>query len=216
MKPASSPAPEPSLRVSHLQYAYPEREVFLGWSHAFEAGLHWVTGDNGSGKSTLLKLLGAALPVGQGDLVAAGVNLRSAPLAYRQQVFWCGPGAMAFDHLSPLEYAGFMRVLYSGFDLAAWQRHVDGFGLAPFLRQRLRELSTGTQRKAWLACGLSAGTAVLLLDEPGNALDENSLAHLRAALQAVPGCCIVASHGDWGLQVPPSHQLVLRRPGASA
>jgi ABC-type multidrug transport system ATPase subunit len=210
-----------SLQVTGLQFAYPERELFLGWSHHFGAGLHWVTGANGCGKSTLLKLLAGAMPVGQGELVAAGVSERTDPVAYRRQVFWCGPGAMAFDHLSPLEYAGFMRGLFAGFDVAAWQRHIDGFGLAPFLHQRLRELSTGTQRKAWLACGLSAGTPVLLLDEPGNALDENSLAHLRAALEAMPvaaqpPCCIVASHGDWGLQLPHRQPLRLGAAGPSA
>ncbi len=210
----------PSLQVTGLQFAYPERELFLGWSHRFGTGLHWVSGSNGCGKTTLLKLLAGAMPVGQGELVAAGISERADPVAYRRQVFWCGPGAVAFDHLSPLEYAGFMRGLYPGFDVPAWQRHVQGFGLAPFLQQRLRELSTGTQRKAWLACGLSAGTPVLLLDEPGNALDENSLAHLRAALTAMqataqPPCCIVASHGDLGLQLAPSQQLHLGATGPS-
>jgi ABC-type multidrug transport system ATPase subunit len=222
-RPGGTPVPALlGLAVHGLQFAYPGREVFLDWSHHFGPGLHWVHGANGCGKTSLLQLLAGALPVGQGELVAAGVSLNAAPLGYRRQVFWCGPGAMAFDHLSPLEYAGFMRGLYPGFDVTAWHRHVEGFGLAPFLQQRLRQLSTGTQRKAWLACGLSAGTPVLLLDEPGNALDETSLAHLRDALTAIneqapqlQRCCIVASHGDLGLQVPLSHQLALAPPGAS-
>ncbi len=224
---AASPIPvgqrASGLQVQGLQFTYPGRELFLGWGHHFTVGLHWLSGANGCGKTTLLKLLGGALPAGQGELVAAGVNARLDPLGYRRQVFWCGPGAPAFDHLSPLEYAGFMRGLYSHFDVAAWQRHVAGFSLQPFLQQRLRELSTGTQRKAWLACALSAGTPVVLLDEPGNALDEHSLAHLRGALasmQSQPAaasqaCCIVASHGDLGLQWPLSHQRVLSSPAPS-
>jgi ABC-type multidrug transport system ATPase subunit len=209
-------SPAAGLQVTGLQFAYPERELFLGWSHHFGTGLHWVSGSNGCGKTTLLKLLAGALPLGQGELLAAGISERADPLAYRRQVFWCGPGAMAFDHLNPLEYAGFMRGLYPRFDVAAWQHHVEGFGLAPFLQQCLRELSTGTQRKAWLACGLSAGTPVLLFDEPGNALDEHSFAHLRSALVLQPGCCIVASHGDLGLQVPPERHLSLGAPSGSS
>ncbi|MDE2161425.1 MAG: hypothetical protein KGJ30_21170, partial [Burkholderiales bacterium] len=89
------------------------------------------------------------------------------------------------------------------FDAAAAARHVEGFGLAPFLGRRLRELSTGTQRKVWLTAALAAGTRVTLLDEPLNALDRASLAYLRAefaaaAAAAGPRAWIVASHEDLG------------------
>ena len=74
------------------------------------------------------------------------------------------------------------------------------FGLAPHLGQRLSALSTGTQRKVALATALAVGTAVMLLDEPLNALDAASLAHLQGSLQAAAACTqqawLVASHPD--------------------
>jgi ABC-type multidrug transport system ATPase subunit len=173
---------EALLQVRELSFSYPGRHVFSGWSADFGAGITWVRGSNGSGKSTLLKLLGGALPALAGSIAARGVDLAVAPLEYRREVFWCGPGAIAFDHLRALEYHAFLRSLYPRFDGAAARQMADELGLAPFLGKRLRELSTGTQRKVWLSAALAAGTAVVLLDEPLNALDQNSLRTVRSRL----------------------------------
>ena len=129
-----------------------------------------------------------------------GIAQAGQPLAYRREVFWCGPGPVVFEHLRPPEYFGFIAGLYPRFDAQALAGHVRAFGLAPHLGQRLSALSTGTQRKVALATALAVGTAVLLLDEPFNALDAASLAHLQGSLQAAAACTqqawLVASHPD--------------------
>jgi ABC-type multidrug transport system ATPase subunit len=186
------------LAVEGLSFSYPARHVFTHWSHAFAGGLTWLRGGNGSGKSTLLRLVGGALTPRAGRRVAAGIDADRAPLAYRREVCWCGPGGVAFDHLTPLEYFGFMAGLYPRFDANELASHIDGFGLAPFLESRCRSLSTGTQRKVCIAAALVAGTSAVLLDEPTNALDATALAHLHASLARAAGdrrCAwVVASH----------------------
>ena len=97
------------LKVQRLTFSYPQRSVFSGWEHGFRAGLTWVKGSNGCGKSTLLKLLAGALKPIAGDMEVLGISVTAEPLLYRQQVFYCGPGPIAFDHLSPIEFFGFMR-----------------------------------------------------------------------------------------------------------
>lgn len=189
-----------SLHVDTLSFSYPARHVFTQWSARFEPGLTWLRGGNGSGKSTLLKLLAGALPPLTGRLSVDGIDAAADPLGYRREVFWCGPGAIAFDHLRPAEFFAFMQSLYPRWNGAAAMAQADAFGLAPFFGQRLAALSTGTQRKVWIAAALAAGTRVLLLDEPLNALDSASLAHLHAGLQAVASTrhqvLVVASHED--------------------
>lgn len=186
------------LAVQDLSFAYPGRPVFDGWSARFEPGLTWLRGRNGSGKSTLLKLLAGALPPLLGTLGVNGIDAAARPQAYRREVFWCGPGAIAFDHLRAPEYFAFLGSLYPRFDVDVAAHHAEAFGLQPFLGARLSELSTGTQRKVWLAAALASRTAVVLLDEPLNALDAASLAHLQAALAqadaAAAQAWIVASH----------------------
>jgi ABC-type multidrug transport system ATPase subunit len=186
------------LLVQALSFSYPARHVFTAWSAGFAPGLTWVRGSNGSGKSTLLKLLAGALPPLAGQLVVRGIDAAAQPLAYRREVFWCGPGAIAFDHLRPPEYFAFLRGLYPRFDAAAAAAHAQALGLQAFMGSRLRELSTGTQRKVWLTAAFAAGTAAVLLDEPLNALDAGSLAHVLAQLarQAAgpTSAWVVASH----------------------
>jgi ABC-type transport system involved in cytochrome c biogenesis ATPase subunit len=75
---------------------------------------------------------------------------------------------------------------------------VAGLGLRPFLQTRIAQLSSGNQRKVALAAALAAGTPVVLLDEPFNALDAASAAWLHAALArhaaAAGAVWLVASH----------------------
>jgi len=63
--------------------------------------------------TTLLKLLAGALHATTGEIEAAGLKQRQQPIEYRRAVFWCGPGPVPFDHLSPTEYFAFIRGLYS-------------------------------------------------------------------------------------------------------
>jgi ABC-type multidrug transport system ATPase subunit len=190
------------LQVQSLHFSYPTQDVFTGWTCEFTAGLTWIQGRNGSGKSTLLKLLAGALPPRHGKLCAAGVDLQNHPLDYRRQVFWCGPDAIAFDHLTASEYWGFMRALYSRLDEVALRQHAQAFALEAHLASPLRALSSGTQRKVWLCAALAAGTPVRLMDEPFNALDAASLDYLRRVLaeqaKVADVCWVLSSHEDLG------------------
>jgi len=201
------------LHVQDLCFAYPQRQVFIDWSALFDGGLAWLRGGNGSGKSTLLKLLAGAMPPGSGQVRANGLDVSKDAIDYRREVFWCGPGAVPFDHLSPNEYFAFLRGLYPSWDDASLKPHVDGFALAPHLRMPLRQLSTGTQRKVWLTAAFAANTPVTLLDEPLNALDAASLEHLRSTLAACARdpsrMWIVASHEPLGDEVRVAQRIEL-------
>jgi ABC-2 type transport system ATP-binding protein len=202
MSASTDDAQPPVLAVQKLAFSYPQRHVFTGWSHEFGAGLTWVKGGNGCGKSTLLKLLAGALKPIAGEIEVQGISITAQPLQYRSQVFYCGPGPIVFDHLSPVEFFGFMCSLYPSTDKNGLARNVEGFGLHPFLGLPLSTLSTGTQRKVWLSVALSAGTKATLLDEPLNALDAKSLEYLRSVLvdcaHDTSRAYIVASHEDLG------------------
>jgi ABC-type multidrug transport system ATPase subunit len=201
------------LQVLELCFAYAQQQVFFDWSAQFDGGLAWLRGGNGSGKSTLLKLLAGAMPPGSGELRANGFDVSADAMAYRREVFWCGPGPVPFDHLSPNEYFAFLRGLYPSWNDAMLKPHIDGFALASHLRTPLRQLSTGTQRKVWLTAAFAAGTSITLLDEPLNALDAASLEHLRARLAdcARDGSrlWIVASHEPLGDEVHVAQRIEL-------
>lgn len=201
-------APHPTdfrLQVRALSFAYPgqTRRVVDLWSQDFGPGLVWLRGANGTGKSTRLKLLAGALAPQYGSAELQGCDLLRQPLEYRRQVAFVGAEPPPFEHLSPSEYFGFLSGLYPRADVADWQQHIEGFGLQPFLGQPLRSLSTGTQHKAALAAALALNTPLLLLDEPLNALDAASLAHLRQVLaraaEARDRLLLLVSHEELGV-----------------
>jgi ABC-type multidrug transport system ATPase subunit len=202
------------LRAVDLSFSYPGRHVLTMWSAEFKPGLTWLQGANGSGKSTVLKLLAGALPALTGHLQAGVFDSVQQPLDYRRQVFWCGPGGIAFGHLSATEFWAFMRGLYAPWDAAACAEHAAGFGLPPFVAQRLDTLSTGTQRKVWLCAALAVNTPVVLLDEPVNALDAASRTYLQRCLAqaslAAQQAWVVASHEALDPAVKVGAELLLR------
>jgi ABC-type multidrug transport system ATPase subunit len=193
------------LMVKKLSFKYPERSIFSQWEHSFRPGVTWIKGRNGSGKSTLLKILSGALKPASGDIELQGVNISTEPLEYRQQLFYCGPGPIVFDHLTPFEFFGFMRHLYPNYQVEDLKQHIEGFDLNSFRDVQLKNLSSGAQRKVWLAFALAAGTKATLLDEPFNALDSSSTEYLRSALSQcsknVSRLWIVASHQNLGEEI---------------
>ena len=179
---------ELSLRIDSLVFAYGQRWLFEGFSAQAGPGVTWVQGANGSGKSTLLRLLAGALAPRHGSFELAGCRYaagdRAAPLAWRQQAFWCLSDPPPTPWLTVAECLGFVGATYPGFDAARLREQVDALGLEKALATPLREASLGQQRKTLLALALALPVKLLLLDEPFNALDVASAKHLSETLAA--------------------------------
>jgi ABC-2 type transport system ATP-binding protein len=153
--------------------------IFDQWSHEFPRGLTWVRGHNGCGKSTLLQILGGALKPMAGRLNIGSIDESMNALEYRKNVYWCAPNNIAFDHLKPLEYFGFLLGLYEAFDKSVISEFVNAFNLSSFLNQRISKLSSGTQKKIAVMAALAVNTQVVLLDEPLATLDQAALQVVR-------------------------------------
>jgi ABC-type multidrug transport system ATPase subunit len=210
----NAPALGAMLCVRDLVFAYPGHPLFDGFNGVFGGGLTWVQGANGSGKSTLLKLLAGALEPRSGTLEVLGIDAAQEPLAYRRNIFWCGPDALPFEHLLAAEYFGFLQGLYPNFDSDAVADHLAGFRLREQMAVPIGKMSTGTRRKVWLTAALAVGCATVLLDEPMNALDGNSSLYLRQRLNRAAmqreRCWIVASHVEPCQDVSALNTLTLR------
>jgi len=179
---------ELTLHIDRLVFAYGSRWLFEGFSARAGAGVTWVQGANGSGKSTLLRLLAGALAPRHGSFELAGCRHaagdRIAPLAWRQQTFWCLSDPPPTPWLTIAECLGFVGGAYAGVDAARVREQVEALGLAKALDTPLREASLGQQRKTLLALALALPVKLLLLDEPFNALDTASARHLADTLTA--------------------------------
>lgn len=74
-------------------------------------------------------------------------------------------------------------------------------------QKRIGQLSGGERNRVHLAKLLKSGGNVLLLDEPSNDLDVETLRSLEEALLGFPGCIVVVSHDRWFLDRVCTHLL---------
>ncbi len=177
-----------TLRIDQLVFAYGQRWLFEGYTAQAGAGVTWVQGANGSGKSTLLRLLAGALAPRHGSFELAGCRYaagdRTAPLGWRQQTFWCLSDPPPTPWLTVAECLGFVSATYANVDADRVREQVHALGLDKALATPLRDASLGQQRKTLLALALALPVKLLLLDEPFNALDAASAAHLAETITA--------------------------------
>ena len=179
----------PHLQVHGLCFAYLGRPLWTDWSHRFAPGVHLVCGGDGDGKTTLLRLLAGQLALQRGQVAwqlsvcAAGLGAPSA--AYNALVFWIDPRQPALPapkDLTPAQWLATLPARHPRWSAQALQAHVGGWALAPHLDKPFFALSTGTQRKEFMAAALASGAALTLIDEPVAGLDKASVAYLAEAL----------------------------------
>ncbi|MHC4307977.1 MAG: ATP-binding cassette domain-containing protein, partial [Planctomycetota bacterium] len=75
-------------------------------------------------------------------------------------------------------------------------------------------LSGGERNRVHLACMLKEGANVILLDEPTNDLDVNTMRALEEALENFGGCAVIISHDRWFLDRIATHMLAFEGDGS--
>jgi ATP-binding cassette subfamily F protein uup len=165
-----------------------------------------LIGPNGVGKTTLLRLLLGELAPDSGE-VRTGANVQVA--YYDQQREQLDPEATVFDTVGE----GNSTVTVNG-----RPRHVNGY-LADFLfpperaRSPVKALSGGERNRLLLARLFTKPANVLVLDEPTNDLDLESLELLEAQLAEFPGTLLLVSHDRQFLDNAVTSTLVLEGGG---
>ena len=175
------------LDIDRLVLRWPDgATLFDGLTLAIAPGVTLVQGDSGSGKTTLLRAIAGDVAIG-GRIALRGRTRAEDPTAWARDVVMVDADDERLGPLSPDGVAADLRARHGEIDGAAWQRHLDGFGLRPHLAKAMFQLSAGSRRKVVLAALLAARCPVTLLDEPGAGLDGASLRHLRQALAEANG-----------------------------
>ncbi|MDQ1306819.1 MAG: transport system ATP-binding/permease protein [Actinomycetota bacterium] len=155
-----------------------------------------LLGPNGVGKTTLLKLL-----AGDGDVdlrkgrLKRGATVKVGVLG--QQLAGFDPEVRVGDWLAEV---GSHLLVTDGRELTAGQL-LEAFGFTGgAITTRLGDLSGGELRRLHLLRLMLSGVNVLLLDEPSNDLDVETLAELEDVLDSWPGTLLVISHDRYFLE----------------
>jgi ATP-binding cassette ChvD family protein len=159
-----------------------------------------IIGGNGSGKSTLLKMI-AGMETPDSGTVELGETVN---IAYVEQL-----REQMDDNKSVWQAVseGSDTLNINGYEVSS-RAYIGRFNFKGGDQQkRVGDLSGGERGRLQLACTLKAGANVLLLDEPSNDLDVETLRALEEALLTFPGSAMVISHDRWFLDRICTHIL---------
>jgi ABC transport system ATP-binding/permease protein len=177
------------VEAENVAKSYGDRPIVRGLTLRVERGDRiGIVGPNGAGKTTLLNLLTGVLPPDAGA-VRLGTNIAPATLDQRR------------DSLNP--EATVAETLTNGrgetVSINGEPRHVVGY-LRDFLfrpeqaRSPVKSLSGGERGRLMLARALARPSNLLVLDEPTNDLDLETLDLLQEMLADYPGTLLIVSH----------------------
>jgi ATP-binding cassette ChvD family protein len=158
-----------------------------------------VVGPNGAGKTTLLKMItGAERP--DSGTIRTGETVK---LAYADQLRPLEDDKTVWEEIS-----GGQDEITLGSRKMNSRAYVASFNfLGTDQQKKVGTLSGGERNRVHLAKTLTEGANVILLDEPTNDLDVNTLRALEEALEDFAGCAVVVSHDRWFLDRICTHIL---------
>ena len=189
------------LEVNGLEKEYGDKVLFKDLTFKLPPnGIVGVIGPNGAGKSTLFKLI-----TGQEQPDAGTVRVgETVKLAYVDQ---------SRDDLNPNDtvwqaISGGTDVMMVGKREINSRAYVGSFNFKGGDQQKkVGLLSGGERNRVHLAKTLATGGNLILLDEPTNDLDIETLQNLEEALEEFAGCAVVISHDRWFLDRLATHIL---------
>ena len=189
------------LEATHLSKSYGDKVLFKDLSFKLPPnGIVGVIGPNGAGKSTLFRIITGQEQPDEGTFRLG----ETVKLAYVDQ---------SRDALDPnktvwQEVSGGLDILAVGKREINTRAYVGSFNFKGGDQQKkVGQLSGGERNRVHLAKTLTTGGNVILLDEPTNDLDIETLQNLEEALEEFAGCAVVISHDRWFLDRLATHIL---------
>jgi ATP-binding cassette ChvD family protein len=189
------------VEVSNLRKGFDDRLLIDGLSFDLPRnGIVGVIGPNGVGKTTLFKTI-----VGLEEPDSGSVKIgETVKLSYvDQERSGIDPAKTVWEVVSDkLDY------IHVGQTEMPSRAYVSAFGFkGPDQQKPAGVLSGGERNRLNLAMTLKQGGNLMLLDEPTNDLDVETLGSLENALEQFPGCAVVISHDRWFLDRVATHIL---------
>ena len=189
------------IEAKNLSKSYGDRLLIDNLNFRLPAGgIVGIIGPNGAGKTTLFRMMSGLEKPDSGELRMGP----SVKLAYVDQ------SRQSLNDKNTVweEISGGLDMIKVGNYETPSRGYVGRFNFKGTGQQQIiGELSGGERNRVHLAKVLKSGGNVLMLDEPTNDLDVETLRALEEALLAYPGCAVVISHDRWFLDRIATHIL---------
>ena len=189
------------IEAKGLRKAYGDRLLVDNLNFNLPAGgIVGIIGPNGAGKTTLFRMI-AGLEKPDAGEIRMGPSVKLAYVDQSRQ-------SLNDKNTVWQEISGGLDLIKVGNYETPSRGYVGRFNFKGTGQQQvIGELSGGERNRVHLAKVLKSGGNVLMLDEPTNDLDVETLRALEEALLAYPGCAVVISHDRWFLDRIATHIL---------
>ncbi|MDP7101075.1 MAG: energy-dependent translational throttle protein EttA [Rhodospirillales bacterium] len=187
------------IEAADLAKGFEDRLLFEELSFKIPPGaIVGIIGANGAGKTTLFKMISGDEQMNNGsirlgDTVKLGYVDQSREELDARKTVW----EEISEGLDEIELGH--RTMQS-------RAYVSQFNFkGPDQQKKVGQLSGGERNRVHLAKVMKSGANVIMLDEPTNDLDVDTLRALEEALLAFPGCVLITSHDRWFLDRIATH-----------
>ncbi|MCA0899551.1 energy-dependent translational throttle protein EttA [Microbulbifer agarilyticus] len=189
------------IELSHVSKAFGDRVLIDDLSFRVPKGaIVGIVGGNGAGKSTLFRMINGAEQPDSGE-IKIGETVQIASVDQSRENL--DDNKTVWEAVSD----GHDMLKINNYEVGS-RNYIGRFNFKGSDQQkRVGELSGGERGRLHLAYTLKQGANVLLLDEPSNDLDIETLRALEEALLSFPGCAMVISHDRWFLDRVATHIL---------
>ncbi len=189
------------IELNGVSKAYGDKLLYEDLTFSLpQGGIVGVIGPNGAGKSTLFKLITGKEEPDTGSFEVGDTVVMSYVDQEHDQL---DAGKTVFQTISE----GNEMIDLGGKEMNA-RAYVSKFNFTgPDQEKKIENLSGGERNRVHLALTLKKGANLILLDEPTNDLDVNTLRALEEALDNFGGCAVVISHDRWFLDRIATHIL---------
>jgi energy-dependent translational throttle protein EttA len=189
------------IEADNVAKGYGDRLLVEGMTFRLpRGGIVGIIGPNGAGKTTLFRMI-----TGQEQADSGSFRIGdTVQLAYVDQ----SRDALNPDKTIWEEISEGQEAIQLGKVLVNSRAYVSRFNFSGSDQQKkVGTLSGGERNRVHLARMLKSGANVILLDEPTNDLDVNTMRALEEALENFAGCAVVISHDRWFLDRIATHML---------
>ncbi|MCF6299620.1 MAG: ATP-binding cassette domain-containing protein [Proteobacteria bacterium] len=184
------------ISIHNLTIAYDELVVLENFTAEFDTGIHWIQGHNGSGKSSLLKSLCGIKPVNRNRVKIMGHDLVNCALKAKSQLCFVADKPEVYPFMTGLQFLKMIAKIKGVKLTNELFSFMDAINLSQFNETEFSKMSFGTRRKFTLCMVFIGNPHVVLLDEPFNGLDKNTIKHFSNWLAEArkTKCLMVVSH----------------------
>lgn len=177
------------LVVDGVSKEYPGRVAVSDVSFEVQKGsIHGFLGPNGAGKSTTMKMIAGLMPTTSGKITLFGEELTPEKRMLKNKLGLLPENPPVYFDMTVEKYLRFVAKLHLVKDAKTnVDRVIDGLSLGEVRHRLIGNLSKGFKQRVGLAQALVYDAPFLMLDEPTNGLDPQSVVELRDFIKSLAG-----------------------------